>query len=107
MIHTTRFDAQLHVIHTRSDSFVEDPASAEFEKWKESFDVEKETDRISADLEKYKDLRAAMEKLVPDQVKYEDFWARYYFLRHVIEEEETRRRDIMKGTSVAFIIFQI
>ncbi|KAI9885600.1 MAG: translation termination factor GTPase eRF3 [Watsoniomyces obsoletus] len=101
VIHTTRFDAQLHVIHTRSDSFVEDPASPEFETWKDSFNVDKETDRISVDLEKYKDLRAAMEKLVPDQVKYEDFWTRYYFLRHIIEAEEMRRRDIMKGVSTA------
>lgn len=97
VIHTTRLDAQLHVIHTRLASFLEDPDSPEWSKWKENFEVEQKTDQIAADLESYRDLRAAMEKLVPDQVAYKDFWTRYYFMRHVIETEELRRRDMLKG----------
>jgi len=60
--------------------------------------VESKTDDISTNLEKYKELRTAMEKLVPDQVAYGDFWRRYYFLRHSIETAEARRRDLLKGT---------
>ena len=97
VFHTTRFDAQLHVIHTSMDSFAKDPISPEYSKWNETFEVEKKTDEISSDLEKHKDLRAAMEGLVPDQVKYEDFWKRYYFLRHVIESEERGRKEMLKG----------
>ena len=41
-----------------------------------------------------------MEKLVPDQVPYVDFWKRYYFLRHGIETAEARRRDLLKGESI-------
>lgn len=40
-----------------------------------------------------------MEQLVPDKVKYEDFWKRYYFLRHSIETAEARRRDLLKGAA--------
>lgn len=100
VIHTSRFDAQLHVIHTSTESFAQDPSGDEFEKWAKEFAVEKKTEDISGDLDRYPDLRATMEKLVPDQVPYADFWARYYFLRHGIETAESRRRDLLKGESV-------
>ena len=99
VIHTTRFDAQLHAIHSSTDSFIKDPVSSEYEKWRnETFDVDKKTEAIATDLEKYEELRRAMEKLVPEQVDYAQFWTRYYFLRMVIETEEQRRRDMLKGT---------
>lgn len=97
VIHTTRFDAQLHAIHSSIDSFAKDPESAEYDKWHVEFDVEKKTDAIAADLEKYEELRKAMEKLVPEKVEYKTFWSRYYFLRMVIESEEQRRREMLKG----------
>ncbi|KAI4202440.1 MAG: hypothetical protein LQ346_001998 [Caloplaca aetnensis] len=100
VIHTTRFDAQLHAIHSSIDSFAKDPESAEYDKWHVEFDVEKKTDAIAADLEKYEELRKAMEKLVPEKVEYKTFWSRYYFLRMVIESEEQRRREMLKGAAL-------
>ncbi|KAL8813442.1 MAG: hypothetical protein Q9223_007035 [Gallowayella weberi] len=100
VIHTTRFDAQLHAIHSSSNSFAKDPESEEYDKWHESFDVEKKTDAIGADLEKYEELRRAMEKLVPEKVEYKTFWSRYYFLRMVIESEEQRRREMLKDAAL-------
>ncbi|KAI4232020.1 MAG: hypothetical protein L6R40_007550 [Gallowayella cf. fulva] len=100
VIHTTRFDAQLHAIHSSHDSFAKDPESAEYDKWLKEFDVEKKTDAIALDLEKYEELRRAMEKLVPEQVEYKTFWSRYYFLRMVIESEEQRRRDMLKDAAL-------
>jgi len=101
VIHTTRFDAQLHVIHSSLDSFTKDPVSEEFEPWTKAFDVESKTDDITKDLETFDELRASMEKLVPDQVSYADFWKRYYFLRHSIETAEARRRDLLKGAAAS------
>ncbi|KAI4251055.1 MAG: hypothetical protein LQ352_005093 [Teloschistes flavicans] len=100
VIHTTRFDAQLHAIHSSSNSFAKDPESVEYEKWQKDFDVEKQTDAIAVDLEKYEGLRKAMEKLVPEKVEYKTFWSRYYFLRMVIETEEQRRREMLKGATL-------
>lgn len=97
VIHASRFDAQLHVIHTSTDSFAKDPTGAEYEKWAQTFDVDKKTSDINTDLQKYPDLRTAMEKQVPDQISYADFWKRYYFLRHGIETAEARRRDLLQG----------
>lgn len=97
VIHTSRFDAQLHVIHTSTESFTKDPTGNEFDQFSKTFDAEKKTADISGDLAKYPELRTTMEKLVPDQVPYADFWKRYYFLRHSIETAEARRRDLLKG----------
>jgi hypothetical protein len=42
-----------------------------------------------------------MEKLVPEQVDYATFWSRYYFLRLVIETEEQKRKELLKGLSLS------
>lgn len=97
VIHTSRFDAQLHVIHTSTESFTKEPATGDWEDWGKEFDIKAKTEEISADLEKYPELRATMEKLVPETTSYEDFWKRYYFLRHGIDIAEARRRDLLKG----------
>lgn len=97
VIHATRFEAQLHVIHTDVNSFTKDADSDKWPEFKKEFDVEKKTDDIAKDLETYPDLRRSMEKLVPEQVEYGDFWSRYYFLRLVIETEEKKRRELLKG----------
>ncbi|KAJ4299076.1 hypothetical protein N0V90_004320 [Kalmusia sp. IMI 367209] len=99
VVHATRFDAQLHVIHSSLDSFLKDPVSPEWESWKKGFNVEKKTDEIAKDLEKHTELRTAMEKCVPEKVEYGAFWERYYFLRHVIESEEQRRREMLKASA--------
>lgn len=97
VIHTSRFDAQLHVIHTSTESFVKDPATGDWDAWGKEFDIESKTEDIAKDLEKYPELRGTMEKLVPEKIAYEDFWKRYYFLRHGIDIAEARRRDLLKG----------
>lgn len=97
VIHTSRYDAQLHVIHTTAESFTKDSASNEFTVWAKDFDLDGKTEDISADLAKYPELRNTMEKLVPGTVPYADFWKRYYFLRHSVEAAEERRRELLKA----------
>ncbi|PGG99260.1 hypothetical protein AJ79_08597 [Helicocarpus griseus UAMH5409] len=101
VIHTTRFEAQLHAIHSNLDRLSQDPVSGEWPKWKSEFKVDAKTDEIAADLERYPELRRAMEALVPEKVEYGDFWSRYYFLRMVVETEEKRRKEMLKGASTA------
>lgn len=98
VIHATRFDAQLHVIHSNLESFTVDPASDKFADFKKEFNVDAKTDNIASHLEKFPELRSAMEKLVPETVDYVEFWTRYYFLRLVIETEEQKRKELLKGT---------
>jgi hypothetical protein len=103
VIHSSRFDAQLHVIHTSPQTFTADPDSAEYTAFASEFDIAAKTDGIAADLEKYPELRRAMEKLVPEKVEYATFWTRYYFLRKVIQEEEVRRREVLKGMYIPIL----
>ena len=95
--HATRFEAQLHAIHSSFESFTKDPVSDQWPAFKDSFKVELKTDDITVDLEKYPELRRAMEKLVPEQVEYANFWPRYYFLRLVVENQEQTRKELLKG----------
>lgn len=101
VIHTSRFDAQLHVIHTSTESFTKDPATGDWDTWGAEFDIKGRTEDVSRDLEKYPELRATMEKLVPETIPYEDFWKRYYFLRHGIDLAEARRKELLKGMCCA------
>ncbi|PYI18446.1 BSD domain protein [Aspergillus violaceofuscus CBS 115571] len=100
VIHATRFEAQLHVIHSTLESFSSDPVSELWPAFKQEFMVAEKTEAIAADLEKYPELRAAMEKLVPEKVEYATFWCRYYFLRLVIETEEQKRKELLQGATV-------
>jgi BSD domain len=102
VIHTTRFDAQLHVIHSSFDSFTKDPISDEWPNFGDGFKSDEKTEDISNDLSKYPDLRRAMEELVPEKVDYQDFWCRYYFLRLVIQTEEQKRKELLQGNSSSF-----
>ncbi|KAK4549473.1 hypothetical protein LTR36_006470 [Oleoguttula mirabilis] len=101
VFHTTRLDAQLHAIHTTASSFTEDPQGPQWEAWESEFDIDGQTDAIAQDLDKYEELRRAMEKLVPEKVEYKTFWMRYYFLRKAIEEEEKRRKEVLKGATAS------
>lgn len=107
VIHTSRFDAQLHVIHTTTDGFMKDPSKDEYESWSKEFDIDKKTEDIAGDLDKYPELRITMEKLVPDQIPYADFWKRYYYLRHGIETAEARRRDLLKGKRLSVLMLSM
>ncbi|OBT49788.1 hypothetical protein VE04_09964 [Pseudogymnoascus sp. 24MN13] len=99
VIHSTRFEAQMHAIHCNADSFTKDPEGEEWAEWRKEFDAEARTGEVSADLERFGELRGMMERLVPGEVRYEEFWARYYFLRHSIETAEKRRKELLKGAA--------
>ncbi|GAB7330669.1 hypothetical protein MBLNU13_g02236t1 [Cladosporium sp. NU13] len=99
VFHTTRLDAQLHAVHTTAASFTQDPQGEQWAGWEKSFDVDKQTEAIASDLDKFEDLRRAMEKLVPEKVEYRPFWVRYYFIRKAIDEEEKKRKEILKDAA--------
>lgn len=106
VFHTTRLDAQLHAVHTTASSFTQDPTGEQWLEWEKEFDVDKQTEAIARDLDLYEDLRRAMEKCVPEKVEYRPFWCRYYFIRKAMDEEERKRREVLKGMfiSVSFLL---
>jgi len=98
-IYTTRLDAQLHVLHSKPELFKNDPRSDMYADWSSSFAVDDKTEQITADLDRYPELRSTMEKLVPDEVQYSVFWSRYYYLRNELDLEEQRRKELLKGAA--------
>ena len=105
VVHASRLDGQLYAIHNNEDSFTSDPVDegGEWTRWKEGFEIEKETERVAADLERYTELRKMMERLA-EKVEYKDFWRRYYYLRMVLEKQEERRKELLKGILLSFHI---
>ncbi|RMZ88206.1 hypothetical protein DV736_g4569, partial [Chaetothyriales sp. CBS 134916] len=101
VVHASRLDGQLYVIHTTPGQFIrdlDDDSSEAWIKWKKEFDVEQQTETIAKDLDKYPELRRTMEEVMKEQeVEYRDFWTRYYYLRMVVEEREERRKALLKG----------
>lgn len=97
-IYSTRFDAQLHSLHTSEEPFTQSD-DAEFDKFAKTFDIGNQTDTIAADLEKYPALRKLMEKLVPEQIVYNEFWARYYYMyQQICDQEENRKKLLSQAT---------
>ncbi|KAF1809712.1 BSD-domain-containing protein [Eremomyces bilateralis CBS 781.70] len=97
VFHATRLEARLHSIHTKLDSFLENPAEEAYDEWIGSFKVDEKTEDIANDLDAYPELRKAMEACVPERVDYATFWSRYYYLRNVVQTEEDRRKELLKG----------
>ncbi|KAK9473364.1 uncharacterized protein V1510DRAFT_414850 [Dipodascopsis tothii] len=98
-IYTTRLDAQLHALHTSPEPFLTDAHDAAFDTFAGTFDIAAQTDAIAADLEYYPELRKLMERLVPEQTAYDEFWTRYYFLRDQIAQEDDRRKKLLRAAA--------
>jgi hypothetical protein len=101
IFHSTRLDAQLHAIHSSKSSFTVDPSGPEWKAWEAAFNITDRTEGIAQDLEKYEELRRTFEWAVPERADYKNFWMRYYFLRKAVDEEERRRKEVLKGKQTA------
>jgi hypothetical protein len=85
-------------LHSNLELFETDPKVDSFKTFGENFSTDAQTDKIASDLERYPGLRATMERLVPGDVEYKAFWVRYYFLRNELDQEEKKRKELLKGT---------
>lgn len=93
-VFSTRFDAQLHSLHTSDEVFLQ-PVDTGYESFKQGFDISKQTDEIAADLDRYPALRTLMEKLVPESIDYNSFWTRYYYMYQGIVSGEEQRKKVL------------
>lgn len=102
-IYSTRQDAQLHALHTSKEPFLLDTITDPgYEKFKANFNLDKQTDMITADLKKYPKLRTLMEELTTARdgektVRFSEFWTRYYFMRDQIATQEELRKKVLVG----------
>ncbi|KAI1796439.1 hypothetical protein LXA43DRAFT_879974 [Ganoderma leucocontextum] len=57
------------------------------------------TERALADPVDGAALKATMDILVPEALRHDEFWTRYFFRVHQVEREEARRKAIIQGTT--------
>lgn len=96
-IYSTRLDAQLHALHTSAEPFLATGKEDQFVEFQaKEFNLDKMTDTITEDLKEYPSLRKLMEQLVPDKVAYDQFWAKYYYMRKQISDQEQRRKKLLE-----------
>lgn len=95
-IYSTRLDAQLHALHTSTEPFLTTTKEDGFDDFAKDFDVSSHTDDIAKDLEKYTQLRALMESLVPEKISYDQFWTKYYYMRKQLGEQEQKRKMLLE-----------
>ncbi|XP_062190509.1 uncharacterized protein LOC133893496 [Phragmites australis] len=92
-----RFEAQLRALQADPATFTADPEDAEdFSAWSKGFSVEERKGDIEALCYESDALEAMADRLVPDTVESEVFWARYFYRVHKLKQQEDARAELVK-----------
>lgn len=83
---TSRFEAQVYKMEVDPSTYTQPVEGVEQRKWAESFDVQEHTKEISDLLISKHHLQQLHTELVPAIVSYNDFWGRYFYQLHCINE---------------------
>ncbi|XP_067929931.1 BSD domain-containing protein 1-like isoform X2 [Watersipora subatra] len=65
-----------------------------FKEWRQTFDLDSRKGEISDLLVSVDVVRSIYTKLVPSAVTHADFWQRYYYKVHQLEQDERRKDDL-------------
>ncbi|CAF3076901.1 unnamed protein product [Rotaria socialis] len=102
-IHATpsfdRIHNELARLQNDESTYLSDPIPDEaYETWRQTtnFNVEARKGDISRLLIDVPHVRSYYARFVPAQTTHVDFWSRYYYRLHLIEEEETRRTQLLR-----------
>lgn len=97
---STRFDSDLFKLHTSELFYLDD--AFDIQENDSNFDIDEKTDEISNLLKKYPDtLEKLMNKLVPVDISYRDFWSRYFAHEQKLKENEQTRKEILSQNDVS------
>jgi hypothetical protein len=92
-----RFKARQHAIQIDPTTYTADPVPEDgYREWLATFDLDSMKGKVSELLVSNVEVRALYTQLVPLTVSNLDFWSRYFFKLHQLEEEEARRMELMK-----------
>ncbi|WVZ66889.1 hypothetical protein U9M48_016049 [Paspalum notatum var. saurae] len=93
----SRFEAQLRALQADPATFTSDPEDGEdFVAWREGFSLEEREEEIEALCYDSDALEAMADKLVPDAVEREVFWARYFYRAHKLKQQEDARAKLVQ-----------
>jgi hypothetical protein len=93
----SRFEAQLSALQADPATFTADPEDAEdFAAWSKGFSLDDRKEEIEALCYENDALEAMADRLVPDTVESEVFWARYFYRVHKLKQQEDARAKMVK-----------
>ncbi|XP_051214023.1 uncharacterized protein [Lolium perenne] len=97
--HYSRFEAQLRALQSDPATFGADPDDAEdFAAWRRTagFSVDERQEEIEALCYESDAVEGMLDRLVPDAVEGELFWARYFYRVHKLKQQEDARAKLVK-----------
>jgi hypothetical protein len=94
----SRYEAQLRALQSDPATFTADPEDAEdFAAWRSAgFSVEERQEEIEALCYESDAMEGMVDRLVPDAVEGEVFWARYFYRVHRLKQQEDARAKLVK-----------
>ncbi|XP_066395438.1 uncharacterized protein [Miscanthus floridulus] len=93
----SRFEAQLRALQADPATFTSDPEDAEdYAAWSEGFSLDEREEEIEALCYDSDALEAMADRLVPDAVPREVFWARYFYRVHKLKQQEDARAKLVQ-----------
>lgn len=99
--------ARLYSLQSDPATYCNEPDGplAQFDEWLTSWDSEKRKAEISELLVSSPSIRALYTKMVPAAVSHSEFWQRYFYKVHQLEQEEARR-DALKQRAEQSVHFE-
>ncbi|CAI9727356.1 Hypothetical predicted protein [Octopus vulgaris] len=92
-----RAQARLHAIQVDPGTYCNPPSSTDkFTEWLKTFELENEKGSISELLVSNANIRALYTNLVPTTVSHTEFWHRYFYKIHQLQQDEARKLALMK-----------
>ncbi|KAI5008425.1 BSD domain-containing protein 1-like [Hordeum vulgare subsp. vulgare] len=93
----SRFEAQLRALQSDPATFAADPEDAEdFAAWTAGFSIDERQDEIEALCYESDAVEGMVDRLVPDTVEGDVFWARYFYRVHKLKQQEDARAKLVK-----------
>jgi hypothetical protein len=93
-----QYQVRVSLLQKDSHTYTDAPSDTAFTEWASSFNIGAYTEAITHLLTTNESVREFHTLLVPAQVSYRDFWCRYYYRSHKLEQEEIRRAALVKST---------
>ncbi|XP_070555111.1 BSD domain-containing protein 1-like [Ptychodera flava] len=97
-----RAKARLNDIQTDPGTYLNEPSGPpeDYLKWKETFLVDEHKGEISDLLVASDEVRSLYTKLVPSAASHGDFWHRYFYKIHQLEQDEARRNALKERAEI-------
>uniref|UniRef100_A0ACD5YYQ5 Uncharacterized protein n=1 Tax=Avena sativa TaxID=4498 RepID=A0ACD5YYQ5_AVESA len=93
----SRFEAQLRALQSDPATFTADPEDAEdYAAWRAGFSLEERQEEIETLCYENDAMEGMVDRLVPEAVESEVFWARYFYRVHKLQQQEDARAKLVK-----------